>query len=85
MDFLTSPNVLSTGLLVAAALCYKEAWTPPTAKADDSIRVESNVGRILSKGYSRKLSSITKSVFFSFPHPCKPNLSDLDTSSSLTF
>ena len=63
----TLSKVLSTTILLSAALCYQEAMTPPTAKADKSIRVdvESRVKRLFSGSKSRTLSGFTKYALFS--------------------
>jgi len=64
MEALTSPVVLSSALLLAALLAYREAWTPPTAAADDSIRVDAGIKRIFADHWSRMLSGISKYVVF---------------------
>jgi len=47
MDIIVSPVILSSGLLIAAAVCYKEAMTPPNPAADESVQVDTGVRKLI--------------------------------------
>jgi len=47
MGGILSPPALSTGLLLLAALTYKSAMTPPTPRADKTIKVEESKFRVI--------------------------------------
>jgi len=47
MEFVTSPTVLSSGLLLVSAIAYWEASLPPNPRADQKIQVNAGVGRLL--------------------------------------
>jgi len=59
MDALT---IFSTAILFAALVSYRVAWTPPTPAAGDSIRIESQAGRVFTDGFSRRISGVAKYI-----------------------
>jgi len=58
MDDLTSPTVLSTGLLLFVALIYKAAMTPPTSRADKAIQVEDNTSKLIPQWIAIPLAQV---------------------------
>jgi hypothetical protein len=54
------PTILSTCLLLAAALCYRITFTPHTPTADASIRVETGIGRLIPEVHSLPITVAMK-------------------------
>jgi len=52
-------------MLLAGALCYREAWTPPTSHADDAVRIENKVKKVIPMKYNRIVASIARSLVLS--------------------
>jgi len=52
MGSLTSPVILSSAVVIVAALCYKKAMTPPNARADKTVRVDDGVGRVIPQDFA---------------------------------
>jgi len=64
MATLYTPVALSSALLLAAVLCYREGRTPPRPVADGSIRVDAGIKRLVTTTSSRRFLAVSRYIIY---------------------
>jgi hypothetical protein len=60
MDNLSTPNILSIGVLLAAIICFKQGMVPPNPVPQDAVPVDLRVGRLIPRQLSIQMALIIK-------------------------